>query len=135
MQNIDLVLKPSRCFCALLLLILLGSSLIISYIPISWWIKGGLLWMVFYYGSALFFQYGLLKHPYALRQLKHLGNKTWLITQNAQTFFAEICGDSTISGWVCVLRFQRHEKGGKQTFVIFNDSMPKENYRMLLLSV
>ena len=135
MRNIDVKLQPSKQFIALITLILIGSLLMIIYLPIMSGIKVLLLTVILCYGGYIFWRYGLLRHPKSLIGLRLDLDCNWLLYNKSHTLQGELCGDSTLTTWVCALGFKVRGQRLKYSCVVFNDAVGQETYRRLLTEV
>ncbi len=135
MHNIDIKLQPSKQFIALLILLLMGSLLIVSFLPILTPIKIGLFIATLCYGGYILWRDGLLLHPKSLIGFSLDSNRNWLLYNKLEILSGELCGDSTITTLVCVLRFKVRGKRLKYSCVVFKDAVARGLYRKLLVKV
>lgn len=134
MLDLHVKLQLSRQFMVLILLVVGGCLLISISLPWAIAAKVLLFLTITGYGSYLFWRYGLLKSPNAITQLAYKG-KHWQLYDQQGPVDAELCGDSTVTTWVCVLRFRVAEKKLKRTCIIFCDALAPDEYQRLLAVV
>lgn len=134
MHELNIQLKPSKQFIALILLTMSGSLAIICYLPFSIWLKLILAFFSLSYGAYILWNHGLLRHSQSIIQIM-LDKKDWYISNHSDVFKAQIAGDSTLSSWLCVLRFSLPQKRFKRSVVIFNDALEADHYRRLLVAL
>jgi len=133
MQNIDIQLKPSKIAIFLILFLWVGSILAVMSLHMAIWITILLFFVISWYGAKIFFTHGLFIGPKALRGLRQISDKDWLIIMNKNEYPAILMGDSTVTSKFCVLRFQIPGKKLKYSCLIFDDSLEFDMYRRLLL--
>lgn len=136
MHKLDIKIKCSRQFLTLLSLTLFGSVIIIFTLPLLVLQKIGLLVIAFFYGGFLIWQHGLLLSKYSIVALS-LNSDGWQIQKNSSSkkISAELCGSSTITSLVCVLRFNLLNQKRKCSFILFRDSLLPGLYRKLLFNI
>lgn len=132
MHGVSISLKPSKILITWFLLLLLGSVAVISYLTIDPWLKGFLIFFVLSYGSYLIYRYGLLMSKYSIKQLT-LNPEICILGNGVDTISAELCGDSTVTTWLCVLRFKVAGTWFKRSCVILKDAIEQGSYRELTI--
>ncbi|TAK73040.1 MAG: hypothetical protein EPO11_09235 [Gammaproteobacteria bacterium] len=133
MHNPAFNFKPSRCYLSLLVLLVAGSLAIIWCLPFTLIIKLIGLIVVSCYGGWLFWQFGLLRSPHAIVGMVHCQEDKWLVRTPKTTYLAELRGDSTLTRWVCLLRFQPSHRFWAASCLVFRDSLEADHYRQLLI--
>ena len=132
MPSHEFRLTPSKQFILLISITLLSSLIIILTLPANLWIKCFLILILFVYGYSLFYEHGLLKGRQSITAIKyHQGS--FHIMQDNQMIAATLLGDSTATGFVCILRFRVINRIRPHSCVIFRDSLPPHRYRQLLV--
>lgn len=134
MQKLDIKLQPSQQFKWFLILLTLSSILIIWFLSISIMLKLCLSFLSLAYGIYHYFRYGLLQHPHSIVGLK-LARKEWSVLDHAGYQSAILCGSSTITRRICILRFKVSGKKLKQSCILFRDSVQADQYRKIRLAV
>lgn len=134
MPEISFKLKPSKQFNLLILLVLSICLVIVASINLRWEAKLALAVSVLIYSGWIAGRYGLLISKQAIVKLV-LNSNGWAIGKAQSLDLAQVCGDSTVTTWVSVLRFKVAKKRAKQTCVIFRDSLGSEQYRRLLVAL
>jgi hypothetical protein len=126
-------LFPSKLYLLLIGTAIFASLLIVLCLSVSFWIKlpGFLLLLI--YGVYLFWSRGLLRGKYAVTALDYAGDKRWRIYRENQQVDAELLGDSTVTGWVSVLRFRVRGQRWPVSCVVFKDALLADQYRQLLV--
>ena len=61
--------------------------------------------------------------------------RQWCLHTHRGDIFAELSRESTVTTWVCVLRFVIPGRFFKKTCVIFQDAIPRNVYRQLLVHI
>ena len=132
----DFDLKPSQQFIFLIMTVLIGSLTITVLLPLNYPLKLPLFLLVLGYGSWLLWQYGLLKSRQAIQQVRLYKSGHWQLRNQQQIIrYANLTGDSTITRWVSVLRFQVSENPRMRSCIIFSDALRQEEYRQLRVSM
>lgn len=133
MENQDFKLKPSKHYLMLLLAILIISLNILVLLPTLFWIKVVGFILLFAYGFSILWQYVLLRNRNSIIAIKKQSDGQWLVQTNSNRYETELCGDSTVTGLVSILRFHTPKSFWRKTAVIFRDSLGNEQYRRLLV--
>jgi hypothetical protein len=135
MPNIDIKIKPSKIFILLIIITLACCLAVIYHLPISQlWIRGIVVALTLRYGWRILKDYGLLTGGYSISHLS-LEEDGWKLQNRLRSFSAGLCGESTITNFVCVLRFKAPDRKQKITCIIFCDALPKSSYRQLLVQL
>ena len=128
----DINLKPSKLLLGLWLAIVLASLVIIFTLTLGWLYKLLLLVATAVYAGQILWRQCLLKSDDAILQL-FTGARGWhIVTASAVTAVA-ICGDSTLTFPISVLRLRIAGKRRKISCVICYDSLDAQAYRQLLV--
>lgn len=127
MQNIDIHLKPSKIAIFLNLFLWLGSIGAVISLHQAIGLKIAALLLIVGYGIRL----GMSSH--AIRGLKHISGEHWLIRRNQGECMAILRGDSTVTLWLCVLRFTIPGEKSYYSCLLFRDSFEFDMYRRLLV--
>ena len=135
MQNIDMLLKPSIFFISLILMMTGGSLVIIYFLPIFHLIKIFLSLITLEYGRRILWREGFLRHPQSILGLSLNKEGAWQLRSRSKEISAILLGESTVTPFVCVLRFALPHQRKKQSCVIFKDSVKKEVYRKFLSAI
>lgn len=132
MQRIDINLRQSFQFKLLLSLAALGSLIIVFSLPTHWLIKLFLANAVIFYYLYIFYTSCLLKGKHAIGQIS-FNEDGWHIFCHDEMLVVDLCGESTVTNWVSVLRFKLPHKRQKYTSVIFKDAINADDYRRLIV--
>ncbi|MDR3477069.1 MAG: hypothetical protein P4M14_03470 [Gammaproteobacteria bacterium] len=134
MQKLDIKLKPSKFFIVLASLTLILTLVLIISLNLNRWARAFLLAVTMRYGISIIRNYGLLTGGPAISKLT-FDASGWLLHDRLRTSSAELCPDSTITTWLCILRFQITGQKQKRTCLIFRDSLAADTYRQLLVQL
>jgi hypothetical protein len=96
-------------------------------------IKSILMLIVIRYGWNIFKNDVLLMGGYSIQRLTQVDDH-WLLHDCLRTETAKLSGDSTVTNYVCILRFVCEDKRKRST-VIFKDALSAEQYKRLLVAV
>jgi hypothetical protein len=130
MHKIDINLRVSVQFNVLIAAVALLSVVIILTLPISMMIKVFLLLFAAIYSISIYLQHGL---P-SMIALK-LTNEGWFLRESIGDIAVDLLGESTITAFVCVLRFKAAGISKKRTCVVFNDALNRDDYRRLIVQL
>lgn len=83
------------------------------------------------YGCYLIWRDALLLGPDAIMLLSHADGH-WQLSTHTQQLTAELRGDSTVTGFVSVLRFRVEKRVLPISCVVFKDSLNPQLYHQLL---
>jgi len=135
MPRLQLHLKPSKAFLALILFVLTGGLLSIFCCILPYYIQFLLGLAALGYGGQILRQQVLLQSPRAIVGLSCHDDNTWqLFERGGQKHWAFLSGASTRWAWLSVLRFSL--EGGKQrSVVVFCDALDPGIYRQLLMKL
>lgn len=76
----------------------------------------------------------LLRGQRSVVSLTCCDDNTWQIKERAREAYpAALCGDSTIMGICCILRFKAYQGVKKRSCVIFSDAVGIAGYRRILM--
>jgi len=133
MLNIDIVLKPSKQFLTLMVLVYAMSCSIIFYLPVSPWAMGMLLLGVTGYVVRMIRVYGTLYSNYSIHHLRALTDGQWELISPQGLIIAKLTGDSIVTRFLCLLRFRVPGRMQKCTCLIMQDALDVQQYRRLLV--
>lgn len=132
MQKIDIKFKPSKLFILFFLLTIVASFAIVLTLPPFPLKKTLLFTIIFSYGGYLFWNSVLLQGGYAILRLSY-GPDGWYLQDRIKTQQAELCGESTITRFLSILRFTVPGRRRKRTCLVFKDAIGQEYYRQLIV--
>lgn len=132
MHAIDIKFKPSKIFFYLIFLSLLSNVLIIFYLPVTGVIKTSLFVFIILYSHSLLWADCLLKNNHAIKVLK-FQNDSWQLNDGDKLIPVKLCGSSTLTSYISILRFKIEGKKKKRSIVIFRDSLPPRFYRRMIV--
>ena len=128
MPDLELQLKPSKCYVALmsaLLLLTVGVILSLTFNNLG---KLFLLLGVSIDGCRLIWRYGFLRGPDAILSVRAIADGIWQVRTQQETYLATLANDSTLTTIASVCRWRLPTK---KSFicVIFPDSCAPHLYR------
>jgi hypothetical protein len=132
MQNPDFELHPSKIYCAFLGITLLMSAVIVLLLPLNFWLRVLIFLILAGYGVIIFWQYALLRAADSVIGLKKIDGKRWQLTTRAGVFESTLRGDSTVTAYVSVLRFDLPERRKPISCILVRDSLSADDYRRLV---
>lgn len=115
-------------------MVIFSTILIIFYLPLGLGWQAMLAIITLGYGAKIGWQYGLLRGQHAITGLM-LDDSGWWLQTREGLHPANLCGDSTVTLAVCILRFKITFLSQKQTCLVFPDSLPADAYRRLIVQV
>lgn len=125
------LIKPSRFYLVLMVLVFLASILMVFMTSLASVYKFLLLFFVVCFGVQLFWRFVLLRDRYSVIGLKKLDGGEWQIDCPVRVFNGKLRGDSTLTQWVSVLRFDVHGLRRPLVSIIWFDSLSREAFRQL----
>lgn len=135
MLDLEFKLKLSKHYLILMLTIFLVSIDIVFMLPIPLWIKVLASLLVAIYGVSVIWQYVLLRSRNSIISIRRQSDGTWLLQTNRNKYTADLCGDSTVTALISILRFREPKNFWRRTAIIFRDSLGVEQYRKLLVAL
>lgn len=119
-------LHLSKFFVLIQCIMLIGSVISVCCLPFSVLTKGMLILSLLVYSAWNF---------YSNNQWRVIGQDIdgWYLEKAGERIFLNLCGESTVTSFVSILRFTRAETFLKQSCIIFNDAMPRDLYRQLIV--
>lgn len=135
MQDREFKLKPSKLHCIGFSILWISSLLIILCLPISLMISVSGAFLFCVYSAYQFWRTLLLKHRESIISLRSLSDGNWLLNLANKEEKGILRGDSTITPFVAVLRFQIDNRRLPLTCLVFKDSLERDQYRQLLVIV
>jgi hypothetical protein len=133
MQNIDITIKPSRQFIALIILIFTLSIGIILILPLSSWHKLLIIIPTILYSFRIFWMDGAMRDPHSIQHLQLLSDGTCRLYDREHFIEGKIRGDSTVTTFFCLLRFFIPRERKNKSCILFYDAMDRTSYRQLLV--
>jgi hypothetical protein len=134
MLDREFILKPSKLYLSLISVIWL-FSLILLCLTLEIKVKIGSMILVGGYGCYLLWRYALLLSPHAIISLRCHADGHWHLSTHKQQFRAQLRGDSTVTGFVSVLRFRVEKRLLPVSCVVFKDSLSAQHYHQLLMVI
>lgn len=132
MQEINDNLKVSKIFLRGFTIFMAASLIMVSTLSISITLKICIFIGLIFYSIPTFRRHVFLTHKNAIVKIK-LNFKECVLTSRHHTFYCEIAGDTTLTQFVCILRFKAGEGRFKKSCIIFKDSLPEGQYRRLIV--
>ena len=125
--------KPSKQYLILLLITVFSSTVVVVCLPVSFWVKLLLLGLLCLYGANIIWKFGLLRSKTAVLGVILQSEGLWHIYIGKQSYPAKLMGNSTVTGFVSILRFQVLGSFWPKSCVVFSDSVDSDHYRQLLV--
>lgn len=125
----DIPLKLSKTYLVFVLFMAILSFYSIFLLPIAFLMQLGLCIFTTSYSLYLIFSMQNFK------MLKPLEENTWQLSTRKKSYIGYLCGDSTVTHFVCILRFKVAHSRFQQTCFVFRDSVPPNVYRRLLVEL
>ena len=126
-------LKPSKTYLIALITILITTFAVILFLAIALWIKLFLFLSVAFYGGFILCKDGLLKGQNVLIRIQQQNKNQWILHTQKEIYSGEICGQSTVTHCILILRFRIPKHFFAKTCVIFPDSLKRDQFRELLM--
>ncbi len=133
MQNIDIIIKPSKQFITLITLIFTISIGIILTLPLSIWNKILLMIPTILYSSRIFWVYGFMCDAHSILKLQLLAEGVCRLYNRKHFIEGKIRADSTVTTSLCLLRFFIPREQKNKSCILFRDAMDRVSYRQLLV--
>lgn len=127
MQNHDFPLQPSKIYFVFLSILVTLSAVIVLTLPINVGLKIGGVIGVLVYGLYL------LRERQSIVLLRHHRDEVWHLTTRKEVIMATLRGDSTVTRWVSILRFNVPNQLLPVSCVVVHDSLGMERYRQLVV--
>ncbi|MDR3491724.1 MAG: hypothetical protein P4M12_06735 [Gammaproteobacteria bacterium] len=133
MLKIDMHIKPSKYYLSIMLLLFVVSLAIVISLSVTLWVKAALIAGVCLYLGFILWDQCLLNSALAVHGLSY--DDGWFLHEKNSMIAASLCGSSTLTGFVSILRFAVENKKKKRSFLIFKDSISPGLYRQLLVQL
>lgn len=133
MPNQDFNLRVSLYFLIVATILLAGSLILVWLQPMGWALKLVCTTIIAVYGGYIVQHHVLLQGKQAVYRLNYQGEGRWEVYMANQPYSAELRGDSTVTTWVSVLRFQVAGRRFPISTVVFRDSFMQDEYRRLVV--
>lgn len=135
MHTHDYKFQPSTSYACLLALVSLGTLVVIAALQWPVLYKLLLFACVSMYVAKLYREVYLRRGQHAITQLIHQPDGAWYVCTATQKLSAALLGDSTITPWVCVLRFKLDGVYWPRTCLVFRDALSVAAYKHLVMTV
>jgi hypothetical protein len=122
-------LRPSMYGRAILLFVMTTSLALILFLPLMLVYQLILLILLSCYGIYIARRLGIMTST----RLNYRQDGTWLWQSANQVIVGKLRGDSTITTYVIILRFQSKEWRFPINCIVFRDSLDETSYRQLLM--
>lgn len=129
----DFKCKISKSFFIITAILLCSSLFIVLTQPLGWAARFALIAILAVYGGYIVWRHVLLQGRMAVNRLIYQGHGRWQISTPHQSYTAELRGDSTVTAWVSILRFNIPERRFPVSVTVFRDSFVKDEYRRLIV--
>lgn len=135
MSVVEFQLKPSRFYLMVMVLVFLASAVMLSLLAIAPLYKFLLLLVLVSYGVQLVWRFALLRDKHSVIALKKVDQDEWQVTNRAGVMLTKLRGDSTVTQWVAILRFDIKGQRKPLVSIIWRDSLPADQFRQLIVSI
>lgn len=135
MPNQEFAFKPSKQYLGLYGAMFLASLMIIFILDLPLGIRLLLLIAVSCYMGYQCWRFILLRSQHSILRIQWLGEGQWQIATRDHCYRASLCGHSTVTPFLSVLRFRIAKQWRPVSCVIFRDSLGAENYRRLFIEI
>lgn len=126
---------PSKIYLAILIAVLISSGILLLLMNIALLIKIAAIIIFIIYSYHLIHNVGLLRGKRTIQSIRFHEDGRWRVTDNQGIHSAELLGDSVVTAWVCVLRFRVIGKRWPLACVVFRDSLPRGEYRRMVIQL
>ena len=81
------------------------------------------------------YHHAFLRHRHSVISLCKIDNENWMLRTVTASYHGKLAGDSTITRWVSILRFQLNNQH-QLSFIVLDDSLvAQDGYRHLLKAI
>ncbi len=133
MRRIDIRLNPSRFFILALTTTMLCCVVIALTLPLHIFFNILLAAAVLIYGGFLLRNWGLLLGKEMLTSVSY-GDEGWTLADRENSWHGELCGESTLTPFLGILRFKLAGVRKKRVCLIFKDTLDADLFRRLLVT-
>ncbi len=133
MLDLEFRLKSSKQYLLLFALLVLASIAIVLSLTLALWLKLIGIILIAAYGIFILIDVGLRWSPRSIIALRRHPDGMWLLQTPEKHYEGALRGDSTVTQWISVLRFQIPQQYKPKTCIIFRDSLEPDEYRRLLV--
>ena len=135
MQNQEFKLKPSKIYTLIVALLFFTSFVLVACVSMPFLLKLLLMLAIVWSGYNILRRYALLKSKNAIISLQRLADGTWRVLTSEKEYAVELCGESTITSIVSVLRFKIQSRWKVLSCVVLPDSLPPDLYRRMVVAI
>jgi toxin CptA len=132
MHNHEFKFSPSLIYCIFLAATIFASVIIAFVLPFAQWQCALLAAVLITYGVSIFWRFALMKAETSVTAIRKNDGGSWLLTTRGGTMEAALRGDSTVTNFISILRFDVPGKKRPIASIIFRDSMSADDYRRLV---
>ncbi len=131
-----MLLKPSKYLFLLITALYLGAVICVGIILIPWYFKTLIIAFVCTHYYLICRQHLLLLNDNAIVKLIWLEGQEWkLITKDRSITYANLQGNSFLSGHLAILNFKSQDVKHKSSVVICSDSLLQQDFRLLKMQI
>lgn len=131
MHNHEYVLKPSKIYALLWAVVGLGSLGLCISLPLSLYLKVFCMAAVLLYSGWIVGRDVLQLSTSSITAIRYENEHTWFLSTRNHTWQATLRGDSTVTSWLAILRFQVPQRMFPVACVIWRDALTADRYREL----
>lgn len=135
MPSREFKLKLSRQLMALYASVMLVNVVILLVVSLPFWTTLLSIIIVCVYGFKIYKQHIALTSETAINCMAMTANNNWLLHTQQGLLEARLCGESTMTKFVSVLRFIIPKQQRAVSCIVFRDSLAPGLYRELIFVV
>lgn len=128
MQKLVITLNASRYFALLSMMLLSATILLAGLLSCAFWIKGLLI-----INTIVMVAWSFKKQNQYQALVHH--SEGWLIQYCGEFYPIVLCGSSTITNQVTVLRFKQQGQKSVQSCLIWKDAVSEAEYRQMIVRI
>jgi hypothetical protein len=132
MLNQEYQFKTSKIFTTILISLMLMSSIICLIEPFALSMKLVLLLLTCVYGGWILWNTILMRGAFSMSALRFKGDE-WFVLTRQQWLPATLRGDSLVTTWVCILRFNIPGQLKPLSCVVWQDAVVGGSYKQLMV--
>ena len=131
MHALDIDLRPSKQFASLIIAAGLGSLATVAFSALTLPNKILLGLLVILYTSLIGYK------EFSQRPITRIiaDNDGWRMGNGSPLNPVNILGESTVTRWVCVIRYKTKNRFFKKTCLVFRDSVKQDEFRQLVVAL
>lgn len=133
MPDLGFNFKLSKQYLILLFLLWVLTTGIILSVPLILPLKLFILGILFIYIGSIMWRYVFLLSRHSIMGIRRCDEGDWYVQTKGRIYKAALCGDSTLTTFVSILRFRIQGQFWPKSSIVFRDSLGEDQYRHLLV--